>query len=149
MSKQPVSRAGIAATIAAALVVIAGLLTLGLPSHARERKLDGVRVADLSQLSSEVDEYWGKHAALPDSLEKMMASHQVDRVLKDPQTNAPYTYLVSGARSYRLCATFAQPSDTAARARFDVSMSASRSWRHGAGESCFDLTPPDKSTTSP
>lgn len=149
MSAQPISRAGVAATIAAALVVLAGLLTLGLPSHARERKLDGIRVDDLSQLSSGVDAYWDKHAALPDSLTSMIASHQVDRVPRDPQSDAPYTYLVSGARSYRLCATFAQPTDTTARARIDVYMPATRSWRHGAGESCFDLTPPEKKPGTP
>ncbi len=144
MSTQPLSRAGVAATIAAALVVIAGLLTLGLPSHARERKLDGIRVEDLSQLSRAVDAYWDTHAALPDSLTSLIASHQVDRVSNDPQSGAPYTYVVNGARSYRLCATFAQPTDTTERARIDVYMPANRSWRHGAGESCFDLTPPEK-----
>lgn len=149
MSTQPLSRAGVAATIAAAVVVIAGLLTLGLPSHARERKLDGIRVEDLSQLSRAVDAYWDKYAALPDSLTSLISSHQVDRVPKDPQSGASYTYLVSGARSYRLCATFAQPADTTNRTRIDVFLPANRSWTHGAGESCFDLTPPEKDTKSP
>jgi hypothetical protein len=148
MTKAPFSTAGAAATVAAVLVVIAGLLTLGMPSSARERRLDGLRVDDLSQLSRSIDLYWGKHAALPPTLDSLVAARQLDRVPLDPQNNTAYTYLVSGERSYRLCATFAQPSDTSADAnqgnRFEVFAGNSHSWRHGAGESCFDLTPPAK-----
>jgi len=131
MTKAPISTAGAAATVAAVLVVIAGLLTLGMPSRARERRLDGLRVEDLSQLSSSIDIYWNKHSALPLTLDSLVSARQLDRV-----------------RSYRLCATFAQPSDTSADPihgnGFEVLGPNSHSWRHGAGESCFDLTPPQK-----
>jgi hypothetical protein len=148
MTKSPISTAGAAATVAAVLVVIAGLLTLGMPSRARERRLDGLRVEDLSQLSSSIDIYWNKHSALPLTLDSLVSARQLDRVPLDPQSNTAYTYLVSGERSYRLCATFAQPSDTSADPihgnGFEVLGPNSHSWRHGAGESCFDLTPPQK-----
>jgi hypothetical protein len=140
--KAPVSRAGVLATIAAAVAVIAGLITLGLPSHARERRLDGMRVDDLVQLSNSLDAYWSKHTSLPLVLDSLVSDRQTDRIPSDPATKLPYTYLVSGERSYRLCATFAQPSDTTDY-RFAPSYAGSkptRSWRHGAGESCFDLT---------
>jgi hypothetical protein len=151
MTKSRVSPAGAAATIAAAVVVIAGLFLLGTPSHARERRLDEMRVDDLSTLSMALDHYWAKHAALPDSLDSLVAAHQLDRVPKDPETNVRYTYLVSGARSYRLCATFKQPSDTSDADAHGSTLIAPgvHSWRHGAGESCFDLTPPPKMPTSP
>ena len=155
MTRRPISAAGAAATVAAVLVVIAGLVTLGTPSRARERRLDRLRVDDLSQLSLTVDQYWAKHSALPGTLDTLVSARQIDRVPKDPQSNSPYSYLASGERSYRLCATFQQPSDTG-----EVSMRGNnivfnangstlfapdnRSWRHGAGESCFDLTPPAK-----
>ena len=144
----PVSRAGVLATIAAAMAVIAGLITLGLPSRARERRLDGLRVDDLVQLSSSLDAYWSKHAALPLALDSLVSARQTDRIPSDPATNLAYTYLVSGERSYRLCATFAQPSDTT-DAPLTLAYAGNRSlhsWRHGAGESCFDLTvtPPSK-----
>ena len=157
MSKRPISRAGAAATIAAALVVIAGLITVGSPSRARERKLDRLRVEDLSRLANLVDGFWMKQAALPQSLDSLATMRLVDRVPTDPQTHLPYTYLVSGERSYRLCATFAQPSDSNAAPIYgdgDIVFSTGaggtpiarepHSWRHGAGESCFDLTPPPK-----
>jgi hypothetical protein len=147
VTRSPVSRAGVAATIAAALAIIAGLFTLGTPSHARERRLDELRMEDLARLSHAVDVYWTKHAALPQSLESLVSERQFDRVLTDPKTDSAYTYLPSGERSYRLCATFAQPMDsTTPRGYVDGVDIGERSWRHGAGESCFDLTVPVKET---
>ena len=145
MTRPPISRAGVAATIAAALAVIAGLITLGRPSHARERRLDELRIEDLSRLSDAVDEYWTKHTALPPTLDSLVSQHQIDRVPVDPQTDSAYTYLASGERSYRFCATFAQPSDSTSPPGYVDGIRATKhSWRHGAGESCFDLTVPQK-----
>ena len=159
MSPRLVSRAGVAATVAAALVVIAGLVTLGTPSYARERKLDRLRVEDLSRLANRIDGYWMKRATLPLTLDSLVTLRLLDRVPTDPQTHEPYTYLVSGERSYRLCATFAQPSDSTDTTAYDdgnvtfangaAGVTLARvphSWRHGAGESCFDLTPPAKTS---
>lgn len=149
MTKAPISRAGSAATVAAALVVAAGLVMLGTPSRARERRMDELRTEDLTQLSAAIEDFWGKHSALPPTLDTLVAARALDRLPVDPQSNAPYTYLVSGERSYRLCATFAQPSDSTTSRRtagfYFGGVSRDRhSWRHGAGESCFDLTPPAK-----
>ena len=155
MTKRRVSPAGAAATVAAATVVIAGLVVLGTPSHARERKLDALRTDDLATISAAVDQYWNKHSALPDSLDSLVSTHELDRLPKDPQTDSRYTYLASGARSYRLCATFQQPSDTLENTTRNTNVVFSnggrtifvpvnRTWRHSKGESCFDLTPPEK-----
>ena len=147
MTRAPVSRAGVAATIAAVLAVIAGLITLGTPSHARERRLDELRTQDLARLANAVDEYWSKHAALPLTLDSLVSQRQLDRVPRDPDTNAPYAYLASGDRSYRLCATFTQPSDSSSsRDSMRRVNLEKRSWRHGARNSCFDLTVPVKET---
>jgi hypothetical protein len=147
VTRSPISRAGIAATIAAALAVVAGLITLGTPSHARARRMDELRVQDLARLSRAVDVYWTKHAALPSSLDSLVSERQLDRVPTDPKTDSSYTYLPSGERSYRLCATFAQAMDSTSQPRdLDRVDIGERSWRHGAGESCFDLTVPVKET---
>ena len=155
MTKRGVSSAGAAATIAAAVVVIAGLVTIGMPSRARERRIDGVRVGDLSMISSAIDAYWNKHSVLPEVLDSLVSRHELDRVPADPENKAAYTYVVSGARSYRLCATFSQPTDTSESANDgnDIVFTSgnippftrhSHSWRHSKGESCFELTPPEK-----
>lgn len=145
MTNPPVSRAGIAASIAALLAIIAGLIILGTPSHARERRLDELRVEDLARVSESVDEYWTKRGSLPLTLDSIVAQQQLDRVPADPKTGSPYTYLPSGARSYRLCATFTQPSDSASRRGYVDGIDLGKHlWKHGAGESCFDLTVPVK-----
>ncbi|MEP7087896.1 MAG: hypothetical protein ABI884_11360 [Gemmatimonadota bacterium] len=149
MTTSRISPAGAAATIAAALVVVAGLMVIGAPSQARDRRLDQLRVDDLSSLSVAVDDYWSKHSTLPNAADSLVSTHQLDKVPTDPVSRAPYTYLVSGERSYRLCATFAQPSDTAASTdvrdwTLAIGARHSHSWRHGAGKSCFDLTPSSK-----
>ena len=157
MSTRRVSRAGVAATIAAAVAIIAGLLTLDSPSLARERKLDRRRIEDLSRMSNLIDAYWMMHSALPPTLDTLAVLRLTDRVPVDPKNRSPYTYHVSGERSYRLCATFAQPSDSNASPGDEdgdiVYVTGTiggpmgrqpHSWRHGAGESCFDLTAPSK-----
>jgi hypothetical protein len=157
MSGRPISAAGAAATAAAVLAVIAGLITLGSPSRARDRRLDQLRIDDLAQLSAFIDGYWRKHAALPPSTDSLVAARDLDHVPSDPKTGTPYTYLASGERSYRLCATFALPSDSNAARSYSYDpmvlnvggsgmpiAQVPHSWRHGAGESCFDLTPPPK-----
>jgi len=140
------SRAGAAATIAAALAVVTGLVMLGTPSRARERRMDGLRAGDLAQLSTAIDEYWNKRAVLPPVLDSLVSAHLLDRLPTDPESNSSYRYLVTGDRAYRLCATFAQPTDTMATPRRNeyLGWSTHQSWRHGTGESCFDLTPPQK-----
>src|SRR3954467_7186602 len=109
MSRRSISAAGAIATAAAVLAVIAGLLTLDSPSRARQRKLDQRRVDGLERISMAVDDYWGEHSALPDSLHALVKTGDLDRVPVDPRSGTPYTYQVSGERSYRLCATFALP----------------------------------------
>jgi hypothetical protein len=146
MRDWPTSRAGAAATIAAALAVVTGLVMLGTPSGARERRMDELRTSDLAQLSTAIDEYWNKHAVLPPVLDSLVSGRQLDRLPADPESNSSYRYVVSGDHAYRLCATFAQPTDTMVPPRsYDyLDRSTHSSWRHGKGESCFDLTPPLK-----
>lgn len=146
MAPPKFSLAAGAATAAALVAIVAALMMLGPPSRARERRLDDMRVEDLSTLSNAVEQYWTKRAALPDTLDSLMTAHVLGTIPTDPVSKASYRYHVTGARSYRLCATFTTKSDSAAEEtyrRTDAS-GAIRSWHHGAGESCFDLTAPAK-----
>lgn len=132
-----------AAIAVAALAVIAGLIILGSPSRARERRLDDLRVRDLSSISNALDSYWSKHSALPDTVDSLVSARLLDRIPTDPVTRVRYPIYLTGARSYRLCATFAQPLDTTEAGEYNNYGGLYRgrhSWRHGAGESCFDFT---------
>ena len=138
-------RAAIAATAAALAAIAGGLFVIGTPSHARERRLDNLRVSDLARISNNVDAYWKKHEALPAGLDTLRSDGLLRRMPKDPITGTAYTYHPSGERSYRLCATFAQPTDSANRETYvDGESIGAHSWTHGAGESCFDLTASEK-----
>lgn len=132
------------AAIAAALfTVIAGLIMLGTPSHARERRLDDLRVQDLSGIANAIDLYWTKHAALPDTVDSLVSAHLLDRVPTDPSSGVRYPIYLTGGHSYRLCATFAQPLDTMERRTsndYGNLYRGTHSWRHDKGKSCFDLT---------
>jgi len=132
-----------AAIVVAALAIIAGLIMLGSPSRARERRLDDLRVRDLSSLANALDAYWSKHSALPDTVDSLVSTRLLDRIPTDPSTGVRYPIHLTGARSYRLCATFAQPLDTTEDGEYNDYGGlylGRRSWRHGAGESCFDFS---------
>lgn len=132
------------ATIAAALLaVLAGLIMLGSPSRARERRLDDLRVRDLTSISNALDMYWTKHSALPDTVDSLVSARLLDRIPTDPASGVRYPIYLTGGKSYRLCATFSQPLDTTDESRYNYNGSlyhGRHSWRHGAGESCFDFT---------
>ena len=133
------SRAAILATAAAVLAVGGGLYVIGTPARARAHRLDEMRVSDLSSISRQVELYRKQHAVLPSGLDTLRSDGLLSRIPRDPVTDSPYAYFPSGERSYRLCATFAEPSDTN-RSRYDEENIGPHSWKHGAGESCFDLT---------
>lgn len=131
-----------ASILAAALAVIAGLIMLGSPSRARQRRLDDVRVRDLSSLSNALDSYWSKHSALPDTVDSLVSTRLLDRIPTDPVSGVRYPIHLTGMRSYRLCATFSQPLDTTDETQYNYYGGLYRgrhSWQHGAGESCFDF----------
>ncbi len=132
-----------AAILAATFAVIAGLIMLGTPTRARQRRLDDVRVQDLSSISAALDSYWAKHNVLPDTVDSLVSTHLLDRIPTDPVSGLRYPIHLTGARSYRLCATFTQPLDTTDETQYNYYGGLYRgrhSWQHDAGESCFDLT---------
>lgn len=132
----------IAAIAAAVIAVVAALVVLGSPARAREHRLDDLRVTDLASLSNALDRYWTKHGALPDTVDSLVSTSLLERIPTDPSSGVRYPIHLTGGHSYRLCATFAQPMDTTDEYRandFSDPYRGRRAWRHGAGESCFDL----------
>ncbi len=138
VSRLPAIFAG-AATAAALAATIGGLVAIGSPGNARERRLDVVRVTNLRDIVRAVDVYRERSGALPPSLEALGAERDITiSAVADPETGAPYAFRPSGGRSYELCATFslAAPTDPASLRLFPY---REPFWRHGAGYQCFDL----------
>lgn len=117
----------VVATVAAAIAV------MGPPWTQREARFDRRRVEDLERIVDAIARYAETHDALPPDLATLARQPGLRLAIADPKNQAPYAYEVTGARSYRLCATFA--TDTAAeRAGFWTH----EDWSHGAGRQCFD-----------
>ncbi len=123
-----------ASTALVAAAVLAGVTLLGSPSDQRSLRLDEERVRDLMAISGVAERYLRGHDALPDSLAELTRGEQwsVTRS-RDPETQEPYTYRVTGPSSYELCAGFANP--LAAAAAEEMRLSAF--WQHPAGRHCF------------
>lgn len=142
MTKSGIGVPAIGAIAAAAVAIVAALIMLGSPARARQRRLDDLRVRDLSSIANALDTYWTQHAAMPDTVDSLVSARLLDRIPADPSTGVRYPIYLTGNRSYRLCATFSEPLDTTDENEYNYYGGLYRgqhSWRHGAGESCFDF----------
>lgn len=128
---------GIVGLVVAGLVgaaVTAGLVMMGSPTEARNRRLDARRVGDLAQIARGVDVFWSRRAVLPASLDELAAELGSNPPLRDPESGQAYDYRPLDANRYELCAVFATESEgepRGANARF---------WVHGRGLACFAVT---------
>jgi type II secretory pathway pseudopilin PulG len=127
----------IVVSIAVFAAVIAAVVTIGPPSAQRERRLDAARISDLESIQNAVAAYVERHAALPADLPALAREPGYALSIADPQTGAPYVYQVTGATSYRLCASFT--TDTAREGRDErPDYTYSVDWAHGAARQCFE-----------
>lgn len=108
----------------ATLAVVAGLLALGSPAAARERRFDQRRVDDLAEIERAINDYHYDNRALPPTLNDLNRAGQV--IFRDPLTQQPYEYRALSEPGYELCAVFQQPSRTTIGAR-----------AHDKGRRCF------------
>jgi len=122
--------AAMVTSIAVLIVVIAAFQLLGSPTDQRLQRLDERRVADLQRLAHAVDSYHAQRDALPEDLEALVDGRRLSRLPTDPSSDEPYRYEPLADHRYRLCATFARPSETESPAAF---------WQHDAGISCFEF----------
>ena len=125
-----IASAGVAAAVIAAIVI------LGPPSVQRQRKLDEVRVQNLTSIGLSVNGYFIRHEELPADLDALAKEPGYRVAQGDPETGKPYGYQILSATSYRLCADFA--GDSAKDSRDFYNGYDSVTWAHGQGHQCFD-----------
>lgn len=119
------------ASLAIAIAVVFGFLTLGGPGNQRLVQADNKRVADLAILAGQVNTKWNlSNRTLPSSVEGLPAY-----LLKDPLTHRPYEYHAKSANEYELCATFDRDD------RKETPASQDTFWNHPRGHFCFALDP--------
>ena len=122
----------IAAVVAA---VIAGIVAVGPPSRARERKLDALRVEDLAALERLIANFARVHSSLPQDLASLANEPGYSIPRSDPESGRPYEYQVLSSDHYRLCARFATRST---RETQETNYPTGDTWSHGAGDQCFN-----------
>lgn len=133
MTKPSIGRFLVGAFVVLSLAAItAGFLVIGSPAKQRLLALDRQRADDLRQIAGAVDIYWQNNESLPASLNELESAWV--QQLEDPESGKAYTYQVTGAQAYRLCADFALQDDTPAEGPWDRDFA-----NHGQGRHCFDL----------
>ncbi|TCV97208.1 hypothetical protein EC912_101203 [Luteibacter rhizovicinus] len=121
-------------SIVMVVAVVAAICVEGTPQHQRELRTDKIRIADLDRLSVAIRAYEGTKGVLPETL----AASGAVMAIVDPVTGAPYEYGITGKSTWRLCATFAEPSEPEARDTFVVEGAFHLPRQHVAGRQCFD-----------
>src|ERR1700728_501317 len=124
--------AAVAAVVAA---LIAGIVAVGPPRLERDRKLDRIRVTDLSGIESLISSFAKVHKSLPADLAALAQEpgYSIPRV--DPESGKPYDYEVLSTDGYRLCARFTTQST---RDEIGSIYSPGNTWVHSAGKQCFN-----------
>jgi hypothetical protein len=137
----------LATALLVAITVIAGFFIVGTPAQARLYRFDEQKVSDLTSIQYQIVNYWQSKQRLPISLSDLNDSISNFTVPNDAQSGKPYTYKITGAHSFQLCATFnaethgnnpilARPSEPMAVG--EAGKPIADNWLHGAGEACFD-----------
>ena len=117
------------------VVVLACLVTafslVDSPFRARELREDSERVSELRTISYSVSDFFTQNSALPENLDILeMQSKVRGENLLDPVSSEKYEFEILGAKKYRLCANFVQPT---------ADEYSDPEWAHGAGRGCFDF----------
>lgn len=120
----------IGATLAFAIAIGIGLYLAGSPAEQRLVRFDQQRISDLMQIRTSIDGYWRTHRSLPSRASEDVIGIPMDRVPRDPKSDAAYEYEVISDDAYRLCAVFSRPS--ADRLVDDF-------WAHEPGRHCFEF----------
>lgn len=145
LRKRGVHRNFFFAALALVLVVLVwGAMIVGSPVTERARQFDQRRVENLQSISSEIDNivFEGQGRPMPMPVGTLSGpKHPVPQTLQevhdkavystpdiaDPETGAPYEYIVHSSTAYELCAVFS----------FDLQEKYNIFWNHSAGRHCF------------
>ena len=116
-------------------VLVWGFVVVGTPDQRRLERFDERRLSDLRRIVREIDTF------AYDRQRPGVLQHELPKALKDlegktrhwklslldPETGAPYGYVVKSETTYEVCATFNLPRDEDTGAF----------WNHPAGRHCF------------
>jgi len=139
---------GFGAGILVLITIISSFFVMGTPGQVRLYRFDDQKVSDLQNIQWQVVNYWQQKEALPTSLSDLADPISGYVIPVDPQSAAQYGYELTGALSFKLCATFNAASQQSASNPTSARVveapygkgDMSDSWSHEAGETCFERT---------
>jgi type II secretory pathway pseudopilin PulG len=128
--------------IVALIVALAASFSLiDSPATARAIREDTQRVSNLQQISWQIQSYFELNKKLPESLDALVTDAKIESsVTKDPVTGEAFTYTLTDAENYQLCANF-NHSDKEADLKNPkpAYTGVSPEWQHAAGKQCFKI----------
>ncbi|HRY62161.1 MAG TPA: DUF5671 domain-containing protein [Candidatus Paceibacterota bacterium] len=140
-----------------ALVVAAisfGFYVMGSPFTQRLRNIDEKKVGDLQNIQYQIISYWQQKEFLPEKLSDLEAILGFV-VPKDTDKNVDYTYTITGATSFNLCANFNLENEykngsPETSAKYPDVGGKNETWAHQQGDYCYERTiDPTLYSTSP
>lgn len=129
--------AGIIASIVVLASVISGVAYIETPKEVREMRLDEQQIQDLQTIQFRIEEYYAVRDGFPESIDDLFID---ERAPTAPSGRPEYRYILTGERTYQLCATFAAES-TDRGGRLSIAAPVKEinyNWDHGVGETCFE-----------
>jgi len=157
---QYVRSAGWAVGVLVVATLAAGFFIIGSPNAIRLYRFDDQKVGDLQSIQYQIVNYWQSKEKMPTTLTDLQDPINGFTIPVDPQTSTTYEYSVTGATSFKLCATFNADTQTNSPTVSNRMMTApikaptpagsvptttgqdleSASWYHTSGHDCFDRT---------
>jgi len=131
-----------------AIAIIAGFFIIGSPLEARKVMADNIRLQNLQQIDSEIQNYLRSKSILPAKLVDLNNDVYNFRVPQDPETSTDYAYTPNSKKPagskvfYEICAEFNRPSQANGLTSRYVSPYGNPSdiWTHESGHVCFART---------
>jgi len=135
---------GVFGTIVVAAAIGWGFYLVGSPGSRREQRFDEHRLQDLQTIAREIRQIVvdpNDEAKIKDPLPATLeaASEQARNQQlnpRDPETDEPYKYTVTGESTFELCANFSRA----------LTSESAVFWNHPAGEHCYKINVLDPPT---
>ena len=121
--------------------IISGFLIVGSPSRQRALRFDSIRVAALTEIQNYIVNYWQAKRELPKTLSVLNDPLIPTFIPVDPETQLDYEYSIKADKTFELCATFSEVSDSmndgTTPVFYDPKDTIAQNWKHEAGRVCF------------
>ncbi len=132
-------------------MLVSGFFIAGSPSKQRQVRMDEQRVSDLQMIQGEIINQWQNKRVLPQTTDNLKNDISGFIPPRDPETGAPYEYVILAPLKFKLCANFKFPSPYLAdQSRMPVPAGVyyktsnygggNEVWSHEAGPKCYERT---------